>query len=75
MWALAIWNSHYCRLFLARDRMGEKPQLIVQDGSRFLFALEQKALLPFLVDVQPSLRFHALYRCGSSCLCFSDARN
>jgi hypothetical protein len=37
--------------------------------------LEQKALLPFLVDVQPSLRFHALYRCGSSCLCFSDARN
>jgi asparagine synthase (glutamine-hydrolysing) len=62
MWALAIWDSAEKTLFLSRDRMGEKPLFYLHDGRRFIFASEQKALLPFLAHVEPSPRFHALVR-------------
>lgn len=60
MWALAIWDSYEKKLFLSRDRMGEKPLFYIHDGARFIFASEQKALLPFLKEVRPSARFHSL---------------
>lgn len=60
MWAFAIWDSHKKSLFLSRDRMGEKPLFYIHDGARFVFASEQKALLPFLKEVRPSARFHSL---------------
>jgi asparagine synthase (glutamine-hydrolysing) len=44
MFALAIWNAHRHRLFLARDPMGIKPPYYVQSGSYFLFASEVRAL-------------------------------
>lgn len=45
MFALAIWDNQENRLFLARDRFGEKPLFFYNDpGGRFLFASEMKAI-------------------------------
>lgn len=44
MFAIAIWDSAERRLFLARDRMGEKPLYYGWQGQLFLFASELKAL-------------------------------
>ena len=60
MWAIAVWDSQEQHLFLARDRMGEKPLFYLNDGKRFIFASEQKALLPFVREVRASQNFHAL---------------
>ena len=64
MWAIAIWDEQEQQLFLARDRMGEKPLFYLDDGKRFIFASEQKALLPFMREVRPSKNFHALSNNG-----------
>jgi asparagine synthase (glutamine-hydrolysing) len=45
MFALAIWNQKERTLFLARDRVGEKPLYYYQDSERLVFASEIKALL------------------------------
>ncbi len=62
MWAFAIWDSLEKRLFLSRDRMGEKPLYYFNNGRQFGFASEQKALLPYLKNVAPSTNFQKLCR-------------
>lgn len=45
MFALALWDRKERELLLARDRYGIKPLYYAQQGSRFAFGSEQKAII------------------------------
>ncbi len=45
MFAFALWDEKRRRVLIARDRMGEKPLYIHQNGEQMIFASEMKALL------------------------------
>lgn len=54
MFAFAIWDEKEKKLFMARDRFGEKPLFFYQDGQQFLFASEMKALWAAGVKKEPN---------------------
>lgn len=55
MFALAIWSESDQTLFLARDRLGEKPLYYMQDHRGFAFASEipPLALMGANLDIEP----------------------
>jgi asparagine synthase (glutamine-hydrolysing) len=59
MFAFAIWDGERRRLFLARDRFGQKPLFYAWDGGRFVFASEVKSVLAAL-DRLPAPNLRAL---------------
>jgi asparagine synthase (glutamine-hydrolysing) len=58
-WALAIWDRSRRRLFLSRDRLGERPLYWAHTPRGFVFASEVKALLAH-PDVPRELDLHGL---------------
>ena len=47
MFAIAVWDKKYNKLFLARDRFGEKPLYYGWVNQSFVFCSELKALKKF----------------------------
>lgn len=59
MFAFALWDSRRKRLFMVRDRFGEKPLYYCVFAGKLIFASELKALLAH-PDVETKLSFQAL---------------
>lgn len=53
MFAFALWDCEERTLFLARDRLGEKPLIYWGNEERFFFASEFKGLIPMLPGAPP----------------------
>src|SRR5712691_9037415 len=60
MFAFAVWDACNERLFLARDRFGEKPLFLYENGSGLYFASEMKALLR-VPGVKTSVNLEAVW--------------
>jgi asparagine synthase (glutamine-hydrolysing) len=54
MFAFAVYDTQTRELFIARDRFGIKPFYYYLDEQTFIFASEERAILPFLKDKKPN---------------------
>ena len=48
MYAFSIWDNQKKKLFVVRDKFGEKPLYYTQDENGVYFASELKAIVPFI---------------------------
>ena len=55
MFAIAIFDRRRQKLMLFRDRVGEKPLYLHDDGTRLVFASEIKSILAVGVPAEPNL--------------------
>lgn len=60
MFAFAIWDEKKQKLFLARDRIGQKPLFYMEKEGVFLFASEVKSLLA-ANDISRKIDFQAIH--------------
>jgi asparagine synthase (glutamine-hydrolysing) len=60
MYAFAVWDARHQRLFLARDRFGEKPLFLREEPDGIYFASEIKALLQ-LGKPRPEVNLSAVW--------------
>lgn len=68
MFSFAIWDERESRLFCARDRFGIKPFYYAENGPAWLFASEQKALLPFVDEIGTNMEALRDYLVFQFCL-------
>ncbi len=60
MFAFALWDEEKQQLFMARDRMGQKPFYYYYDGKRLVFGSELKCLLED-ATIPREINYEALY--------------
>ncbi len=61
MWAFALWDDDLKRLFVSRDRMGEKPLYYSQSDNSLIFGSELKAVIAYGIPEEPRLDMLELY--------------
>jgi len=61
MWAFAIWDQALHRLFISRDRIGEKPLYYSEYDRSFVFGSEIKAITKYGMPQTPRLDLVELY--------------
>lgn len=61
MWAFALWDEKLKRLFVSRDRIGEKPLYYSRYDNSFIFGSEIKSILSYGVPRKPRVDMTELY--------------
>lgn len=61
MWAFALWDESAKRLFISRDRIGEKPLYYSRYDNTVIFGSEIKTILAYGVPQKPRMEMTELY--------------
>ncbi len=61
MWAFALWDESLKRLFISRDRIGEKPLYYSKFDNTLIFGSEIKTILAYGVPQKPRIEMTGLY--------------